>query len=86
MNWFTGLVLYALIWWVLLFAVLPFGIKPQPDPDASSGWRGTPLRPMLGRRVLATTVLAGVVWSAVVLMIEKGGFGFLRGWLELPYH
>ena len=25
MNWFTGCVLYVLIWWTVLFAVLPIG-------------------------------------------------------------
>ena len=40
MNWFTGVVLYALIWWTVLFAVLPIGTRPIDDPDQQSGWRG----------------------------------------------
>ena len=28
MGWFTGCVLYLLIWWTVLFAVLPFGVRP----------------------------------------------------------
>ena len=36
MNWFTGVVLYALIWWTVLFAVLPFGTRPEPEADALS--------------------------------------------------
>ena len=28
MNWFTGIVLYTLIWWIVLFAVLPIGTHP----------------------------------------------------------
>ena len=42
MGWFTGVVLYVLIWWVVLFAVLPFGTKAVSEADAASGWRGAP--------------------------------------------
>ena len=36
MNWFTGIVLYILIWWVTLFAVLlgTGGMLSQPSGDA----------------------------------------------------
>ena len=42
MNWFTGIVLFVIIWWTALFAVLPIGTKPVVQPDAASGWRGAP--------------------------------------------
>ena len=42
MNWFTGVVLYVLIWWTVLFAVLPIGTRPVEDPDTQTGWRGVP--------------------------------------------
>ena len=45
MNWFTGLVLFIMIWWTALFAVLPIGTKPVAQPDDKSGWRGAPERP-----------------------------------------
>ena len=40
MNSFTGIVLYVLIWWIALFAVLPIGTHPVEDADRQSGWRG----------------------------------------------
>ena len=49
MNWFTGVVLYVLIWWTALFAVLPFGTRPVADPDGATGWRGAPERPYMLR-------------------------------------
>ena len=27
MNWFTGVVLFIMIWWTALFAVLPIGTQ-----------------------------------------------------------
>ena len=34
MNWTLGLALYFLIWWVTLFAVLPFGVRSQEESGA----------------------------------------------------
>lgn len=84
MGWFTGAVLYALIWWTVLFVVLPFGTKPVAEADERSGWRGAPADPRLGRKVLATTLLALVVWGGCVAVIESSWFSFRNGWLALP--
>ena len=62
MNWFTGLVVYVLIWWTVLFAVLPIGTRPIVDADEQTGWRGAPERPRLLMKVIVTTLVAGVVW------------------------
>ena len=72
MGWFTGVVLYALIWWVVLFAVLPFGTRPVSDATIEAGgWRGAPERPLLLRKVLATTVVAAVIWLGSVALIQS---------------
>ena len=85
MGWFTGLVLYLLIWWTALFAVLPIGAHPVADADPASGWRGAPARPMLGRKVLATTVLAGVIWLGLYIVISHNNWlSFRSGWLAMP--
>ncbi len=59
MNWFTGLVVYVLIWWTVLFAVLPIGTRPVEDADEQSGWRGAPERPRILMKVIVTTLVAG---------------------------
>jgi predicted secreted protein len=84
MNWFTGTVLYVLIWWTALFAVLPFGTRPQAEADPVSGWRGAPQRPHLLRKVIATTLLAGLIWLGCYLLIRSGWISFRHGWLALP--
>ena len=83
MDWLTAVVLYLLIWWVVLFAVLPIGTRPEPEPDAESGWRGAPIRPHLGRKIVATTVVAALVWGGSVALIEAGWISFRHGWLAL---
>jgi predicted secreted protein len=82
MDWFTGVVVYLLIWWLALFCVLPIGTRPvsEADPDAG-GWRGTPAKPMLGRKLIGTTVLAAILWLGAYALIESDLISFREGWI-----
>jgi predicted secreted protein len=84
MNWFTGLVLYILIWWTALFAVLPFGTRPVAEPDAATGWRGAPAQPHMLKKIIATTIVSAVIWLGCYLIITSGWISFRSGWLALP--
>ena len=85
MTVFTGIVVYLLIWWTALFAILPIGTRPDPEGDpAAGGWRGTPERPLLLRKVLATTALAAVLWLGVYALVESDWISFRSGWFALP--
>jgi predicted secreted protein len=81
MNPFTGTALYFTLWWLVLFAVLPFFGRPRTAPDEVSGWRGAPTRLRGGRIVLATTVLAGVVWLGIWLVVREGWIPLDSGWM-----
>ncbi len=84
MNWFLAFVLFALIWWTVLFAVLPFGVKPQAEADESTGWRGAPANPMLGRKIIATTLISLVLWAGAVAVIQSHYLS-IRAWaLKMP--
>lgn len=83
MNWLTAVALYLLIWWVVLFAILPIGTRPEPEPDPESGWRGAPVRPRMGRKIIATTLVAALVWGGCVAVIESRWLSFRHGWLVL---
>jgi predicted secreted protein len=84
MGWFTGCVLYSLIWWVVLFAVLPIGVQSREDPDPVTGWRGAPLQPRMWRKVAMTTLAAAVVWAGCVAVIKSPYLSFRNGWLAIP--
>jgi predicted secreted protein len=84
MNWFTGVVLYVLIWWTVLFAVLPFGTRPVADADTTTGWRGAPAQPRMLRKVIATTLVAAVVWAICYALIASDWLSFRTGFLALP--
>ena len=84
MNWFTGIVLYVLIWWTVLFAILPIGTRPIAEPDELTGWRGVPASPRMWRKVMWTTIVATVIWLACFGVIASGWISFRSGWLALP--
>ncbi|QXM24644.1 DUF1467 family protein [Elioraea tepida] len=76
MTWFTGLIVYILIWWLALFAVLPFWTRPVVDPDRPEHFRGAPERPLLLRKVVVTSLVAAVIWLGVWAVIESEWLSF----------
>lgn len=84
MNWVSGTVLYILIWWIALFAVLPIGTHAVERPDETSGWRGAPAKPRLWMKVGLTTVVACVVWLAAFALIESNWISFREGFFAAP--
>jgi predicted secreted protein len=62
----TAIAIYFLIWWVVLFAILPFGIKSQHEHDGEmppGTDPGAPVLPQIGRRVLWTTVVSAIIFA-----------------------
>ncbi len=85
MGWFTATVLYALIWWTVLFAILPFGTRPITDADEDTGgWRGAPERPHLFRKVIATTLVSGVIWAGGIALIHSPYVSFRSMAAQMP--
>ncbi len=84
MNWVSGVVLYILIWWVTLFAVLPIGTHAQAAADEATGWRGAPALPRLWMKAGLTTLVACVIWLAAYALIESGWISFRDGYFAAP--
>ncbi len=79
MNWFTGVVLFVIIWWTALFAVLPIGTRPVAQADSTSGWRGAPEQPRIPRKIFITTIVACVMWTGSYLLIRSDYMSFRHG-------
>ena len=75
MNWFSGLLVYVMIWWVVLFTVLPWGVK-VPDEHEPGHATSAPAKPMLLRKFLVTSVIAAVLWVLVYYLIESDLISF----------
>jgi predicted secreted protein len=79
----TGIAMYVVIWWIVLFAVLPIGVKPTTEPGGRGQMTGAPENPMMGKKVLWTSLLAAVVWLAIFAIVQSD-FLPVRDALPLP--
>lgn len=63
----SALAVYFVIWWIVLFAVLPFGVRSQAETgEVTQGTEpGAPVLPGLLRKALLTSVIAAVVFVIV---------------------
>ena len=65
---------YFIVWWVVLFTVLPFGVRTQ--GEAGSVVPGTPESApaefALLRVVVITTIVAGLVFAALWASVRWG--------------
>jgi predicted secreted protein len=61
----TAVAIYFLIWWITLFAVLPFGVRSQhEDGDMPAGTDpGAPVVPRLGRKLILTTIVSALIFA-----------------------
>ena len=70
MNWFTGIMVYIIIWWVVLLTVLPWGIRVPDNPEPGHA-PSAPQNPMMWRKALITTLIAAVLWGVAFWVIES---------------
>lgn len=77
MGWATGITVYFVIWWTVLFAVLPLGVKRAENPGRGEE-RGAPERPELLRKAIITSLVAGVLWLAFYAIHQADIFSFRR--------
>jgi predicted secreted protein len=75
MTWFTGLVVYILVWWVTLFAILPLWVTPS-EPDDPGHPAGAPKQPLLLRKALVTTLVSAVIWLVIYLIVRSSWISF----------
>lgn len=70
----TYIAIYFIVWWTVIFAVLPFGVRSQHEDGAVEDGTepGAPQRPLLLRKVLATTVIAAVIVWLFYWSVETG--------------
>lgn len=71
MNVFTTAITFLVIWWLVLFMVLPFGAAP-PDEVQDGHASSAPAKPRLLIKILVTTVLAIGVTLAVQWFLQSG--------------
>ena len=85
MNLASAIAIYFIIWWLVLFLVLPFGIRNAHDTGETveaGNEPGAPVKPRLLQKALITTLLATVVF-AIFYLAQTRGFLSLE---SLPFY
>ena len=64
MSLTTAIAIYFLIWWIVLFAVLPFGVRSQEESGAVAPGSdpGAPVIPAVWRKLIWTTIASTVIF------------------------
>jgi predicted secreted protein len=75
MNWFTSMIVYILVWWVTLFAVLPLWVVPA-EPGELGHAAGAPKKPLLLRKILVTSLVSGVIWVVIFALVRSPWLSF----------
>ncbi len=71
----SAIAIYFIIWWLVLFLVLPFGIRNSHDTGETieEGHEpGAPVNPRLVQKAMITTILATVVFAMFYLAQTRG--------------
>jgi predicted secreted protein len=75
MTFVTGLAVYVVVWWIVLFAVLPWGVK-LPETFVPGQAESAPENPRLLLKAAVTSVLAGVIWLGIYLVVRSDWISF----------
>lgn len=62
-----GLAIYFTMWWIVLFAVLPFGVRSQHETEdfALGTDPGAPTAPLMAIKLIWTTAISAVLFCAL---------------------
>ena len=80
MGWVSGIATYVMIWWVVIFAVLPWGV----ERDEGTGQVGAPKKAHIKRKLVVTTVISTVIWCGVYALVQSPYLSFREIAKEMP--
>lgn len=70
----SALAIYFVLWWVVLFAVLPFGVRSQiEDGESVAGTDpGAPTLPRMARKLIWTTLVSAAIFAIGMAAYRAG--------------
>lgn len=70
----TAFAIYFVLWWVVLFAVLPFGVRSQIEngEEISGTDPGAPSVPRMAWKLLWTTVISAAIFAVGMAAFKAG--------------
>ena len=89
MSTTTVIAIYFLIWWVTLFAVLPWGVRSQHESGAFEAGTdpGAPAKHLVWRKLLYTTLIATAIFGVLYVAYTRDfiPFEFLKRISQPPH-
>ncbi len=78
MTWFEGLVTFVIIWWMVLFTVLPWGVRIPDNPEKGHA-TSAPIRPRLWLKLAVTSGIALLLWAIAYWLAASNLISFRGG-------
>lgn len=69
MTFATGIIVYVMIWVVVLFLVLPWGVR-LPERVEQGHADSAPEHPYIGLKFLITSVISVLLWVVAYLVLK----------------
>ncbi|MET0599180.1 MAG: DUF1467 family protein [Mesorhizobium sp.] len=78
MSYVSAAAIFFIIWWIVLFAMLPFGLRTQDDEgDVTLGTvSSAPRGPHMGKVVVRTTIVSVLIFGILYGLTKGLGYGF----------
>ena len=70
----TAFAIYFVIWWIVLFLTLPFGVRSQHEdgPGAPGTDPGAPILAGMRRKLIWTTMISAAIFAVAWLAYNAG--------------
>lgn len=71
MNPVSAIVVFVMIWWMVLFCVLPMGQPTQYEEQDVLGTSGARKSVNIRKKILVTTIISVVLWIIACVIIQS---------------
>jgi predicted secreted protein len=75
MGWISGTLVYIITWWLVFFCVLPWGNRPQEEPEVGHA-TSAPANPRLWMKAAITSGIAAVIFTVLWFVADAGLINF----------
>jgi predicted secreted protein len=76
----SALAIYFVLWWIVLFVTLPFGVRSQHEDGVAvpGSEPGAPIAPLMLRKLVWTTLLSAAIFAVCAAGYYAGVFNLDR--------
>ena len=70
----TAFAIYFVLWWIVLFLTLPFGVRSQHEDGVGAAGTdpGAPIASQMGRKLIWTTIISAIIFALAMLAYNAG--------------